>query len=86
MMKQQRGTALPMILLVMATVMALSYVVWLRFSLAHHTIGKQAWQWDIFYFRTILGAVLGAIFWFRGLGIVVWVHALYNVALVSTDV
>ncbi len=56
------------------------------FSLAHHTIGKQAWHWDIFYFRTILGAVLGAIFWFRGLGIVVWVHALYNVALVSTDV
>ena len=56
------------------------------FSLAHHTIGKQAWHWDIFYFRTVLGVVLGAIFWFRGLGIVVWVHALYNVALVSNDV
>jgi len=55
------------------------------FSLAHHKIGRQPWYWDVFYFRTMMGAVLGLLFWFRGLGIVVWVHALYNVALVSID-
>lgn len=53
------------------------------FSYAHHTIGGEAWDWQRFYYRSMMGGLLGLIFWFRGLGIAVWVHALYDVALVS---
>ncbi len=60
------------------------------FSLAHHNIGgeplESAEDWQRFYFRAMMGGLLGLIYWFRGLGIVVWAHALYDVALVTPHV
>jgi membrane protease YdiL (CAAX protease family) len=55
------------------------------FSYAHHAasgIGTEPWHWGRFVLRALLGALLGAIFWVRGLGIVVYTHALYNVAVI----
>ena len=55
------------------------------FSLAHHEgvgIGTDPWSWGLFGIRALLGALLGAIFWWRGLGIVVYTHALYNIAVI----
>jgi len=54
------------------------------FSLAHYRgigIGSDPWHWGQASLRALLGALLGAIFWWRGLGIVVYTHALYNVAV-----
>ncbi|MHC4957956.1 MAG: lysostaphin resistance A-like protein [Planctomycetota bacterium] len=53
------------------------------FSLAHHRYGGEAYRPQVFFFRTMMGALLGTLYWFRGLGIVVWVHALYNVVVVT---
>lgn len=51
------------------------------FSWAHHSLGGEPWDPDVFLYRAVMGAALGAIFWYRGLGIVVYVHALYNLTL-----
>ena len=40
------------------------------------------WKRGVFWYRAGMGAVLGFVFWARGLGIVVYAHALYNVSLV----
>lgn len=53
------------------------------FSLAHHRYGGEPYQRQVFYFRTMMGVLLGTLYWYRGLGIVVYVHALYNVAIVA---
>lgn len=55
------------------------------FSFAHHEasgIGSEVWDWSVFGLRALLGALLGAVYWWRGLGIVVYTHALYNVAVI----
>ena len=55
------------------------------FSYAHHAasgIGSEPWHLGRFVLRALLGTLLGAIFWVRGLGIVVYTHALYNVAVI----
>ncbi len=49
------------------------------FSYAHHAIGGEAWDPAIFWFRTMMGVLLGVIYLLRGLGIVAYAHALYNV-------
>jgi membrane protease YdiL (CAAX protease family) len=57
----------------------------LLFSFAHHEasgIGSEVWDWSHFLLRALLGALLGAVYWWRGLGIVVYTHALYNVAVI----
>ena len=54
------------------------------FSFAHHAasgIGNEEWNLGIFLLRTFLGALLGALYCWRGLGVVVYTHALYNVAV-----
>ena len=51
------------------------------FSWAHHALGGEPYDRDVFLYRAVMGGVLGTIFWFRGLGIVVYVHALYNMSL-----
>jgi membrane protease YdiL (CAAX protease family) len=53
----------------------------LLFSLAHHELGGEPWDRGVFLFRAMMGALLGVLYWARGLGIVVYTHALYNVAL-----
>lgn len=53
----------------------------LLFSAAHHTIGGEAWRLPVFLFRALMGVLLGWIYWARGLGIVVYTHALYNAAV-----
>lgn len=52
------------------------------FSYAHHALGGQPYERGVFLYRTLMGVILGAAFWLRGLGIVVYAHALYNVSLV----
>jgi len=55
------------------------------FCLAHHEgigIGSDPWDVRLFALRALLGALLGAVYWWRGLGIVVYTHALYNIAVI----
>ncbi|MFQ5845210.1 MAG: type II CAAX prenyl endopeptidase Rce1 family protein [Planctomycetota bacterium] len=51
----------------------------LLFSEAHHRIGGEARSAAVFWFRAAMGAGLGALYLARGLGIVAYTHALYNV-------
>lgn len=51
------------------------------FSYAHHAIGREPYTQTAFLYRALMGVILGAAFCLRGLGIVVYAHALYNVAL-----
>ncbi len=51
------------------------------FSYAHHALGGEPWSHPKFVYRALMGAILGTAFCLRGLGIVVYAHALYNVAL-----
>ena len=53
----------------------------LAFSYAHHALGGEAFDHRVFVYRALMGAILGAAFCLRGFGIVVYAHALYNVAL-----
>lgn len=54
----------------------------LVFSWAHHGLGGEPFRRGVFWYRAGMGAVLGGIFWARGLGIVVYTHAFYNAALI----
>jgi membrane protease YdiL (CAAX protease family) len=54
----------------------------LVFSWAHHSVGGEPWNARVFLFRAAMGALLGWIYLARGLGVVVYAHALYNVVLV----
>jgi membrane protease YdiL (CAAX protease family) len=51
------------------------------FSYAHHALGGEPYTHAAFLYRTLMGVILGTAFCTRGLGIVVYAHALYNVAL-----
>lgn len=51
------------------------------FSYAHHAIGQEPYRHAVFLYRALMGVILGAAFCLRGLGIAVYAHALYNVAL-----
>jgi hypothetical protein len=51
------------------------------FSYAHHALGGEPYDKAVFLYRALMGVILGAVFSARGLGIVVYAHALYNVAL-----
>jgi Type II CAAX prenyl endopeptidase Rce1-like len=67
-----KGWVVPLAILVSAAL----------FSWAHHALGGQPYDRSVFLYRTLMGVILGTVFWFRGLGIVVYAHALYNVSLV----
>ncbi len=54
------------------------------FSFAHHAashIGSEEWNLGVFTIRALLGSLIGLLYCVRGLGIVVYTHALYNVAV-----
>jgi hypothetical protein len=51
------------------------------FSWAHHALGGEPYVQGVFLYRALMGVILGAAFCLRGLGIVVYAHAIYNVAL-----
>jgi len=55
------------------------------FSYAHHALGGEPYTHAAFLYRALMGVILGAAFCVRGLGIVVYAHAFYNVALVSLE-
>lgn len=55
----------------------------LLFSYAHHALGPEEFSRGVFLYRALMGVILGTVYYFRGLGIVVYAHALYNVALVA---
>lgn len=48
------------------------------FSGFHHLWGEPFVP-TVFLFRTMAGVLLGVIFWFRGYGVVVYTHAMYDV-------
>ncbi len=52
----------------------------LAFATYHH-VGANADPWEsrLFVFRALAGILLGLVFAFRGLGVVVYLHALYDV-------
>jgi len=57
------------------------------FSLFHYMgIYGDIFTWQIFILRTIAGIFLGGVFLFRGLGISVYTHILYDMVLVSIPV
>jgi len=51
------------------------------FSYAHHALGGEPYSHAAFLYRALMGVILGAAYCARGLGIVVYAHALYNVGL-----
>jgi hypothetical protein len=56
----------------------------LVFSAFHH-IGHHgdALVWDVFTFRFLAGAILAAIFQFRGLAVAVYTHVIYDILVVA---
>jgi hypothetical protein len=55
----------------------------LIFAIVHYTgTLKDSFTYASFTFRLLSGLVLSAIFMFRGLGVVVYTHAIYNVLTV----
>jgi hypothetical protein len=59
------------------------------FSFAHHAashIGSEPWDVRVFLIRALLGALLGVLYCWRGLGVVVYTHALYNIAVLNVAV
>jgi membrane protease YdiL (CAAX protease family) len=47
------------------------------FSLHHHL--REDFDRGVFLFRTMAGVLLGFLFWFRGFGVCVYTHAMYDV-------
>jgi membrane protease YdiL (CAAX protease family) len=47
------------------------------FSLHHHL--REDFDRGVFLFRTMAGVLLGFLFWFRGFGVCVYTHAIYDV-------
>lgn len=50
----------------------------LMFSGFHHLWG-ETFAPGVFLFRTMAGVLLGVIFWFRGYGVCVYTHAMYDI-------
>ena len=44
----------------------------------HHHLGEP-FEMGVFLFRTMAGVILGFLFWFRGFGVCVYTHAMYDV-------
>ncbi|MGH7163387.1 MAG: CPBP family glutamic-type intramembrane protease [Planctomycetota bacterium] len=53
----------------------------IAFSWAHHTVGGEPWDRRVFVYRAVMGGALGVLYRFRGLGIVAYAHASYDVLL-----
>ncbi len=64
---------------VVATVVVSSVL----FALAHNVgpLGEDLDRYS-FVFRTVCGALLGAVFLVRGLGVAVWTHSIYNALVI----
>jgi len=54
------------------------------FSAFHHVCGEPFAR-DVFLFRVMAGAILGFLFWFRGYGVCVYTHAMYDVYVFLTQ-
>lgn len=68
---------------VAATAIAISS---LAFSAHHYVpIGMEPWHLGSFAFRSIAGAYLAVIFWYRGYGSAAGTHAAYNVGLIGLE-
>jgi hypothetical protein len=52
----------------------------------HHPIGVEPFEISRFAFRTVAGAYLALVFWYRGYGAAAGCHAAYNVVLVIPGV
>ncbi len=57
----------------------------LAFAAAHHLGAHgEPWSAHAFAFRTLAGAVFGAIFWFRSLAHAVYAHVFYDLVVTAT--
>ncbi|MSR37498.1 MAG: CPBP family intramembrane metalloprotease [Planctomycetes bacterium] len=54
------------------------------FSWFHHLWGEPILR-SVFLFRTMAGVILGLLFWFRGYGVCVYTHAMYDIYLYLTQ-
>ena len=60
--------------------LALAFIISsLLFSAAHHVIGGEPWAVAPFVYRFFCGMIFAALFQFRGLGVAVYTHALYDI-------
>jgi hypothetical protein len=58
----------------------------LLFAAAHHLGAHgEPWTAHAFAFRTVCGAVFGALFWFRSLAHAVYAHVLYDVLVAAAS-
>jgi hypothetical protein len=58
----------------------------LLFAAAHHLGAHgEPWTAHAFAFRTVCGAVFGALFWFRSLAHAVYAHVLYDVLVAAVS-
>ena len=58
----------------------------LLFAAAHHLGAHgEPWAAHAFAFRTVCGAVFGALFWFRSLAHAVYAHVLYDVLVAAAQ-
>lgn len=53
------------------------------FSLHHHL--REPYDHGVFLFRAMAGVILGFLFWFRGFGVCVYTHAMYDVYFFLRD-
>lgn len=65
------------------SMVAIIVITGVMFS-AYHYLGAEAFSWPSFTFRTAAGMYLGGIYVYRGLGITVGTHALYDIIYTLT--
>jgi hypothetical protein len=63
------------------TVLAVAIAA-ILFSAFHYIGGREAFAFDSFIFRFYAGAILGALFVARGIGVTSYTHAIYNLLLI----
>ncbi len=51
----------------------------LLFSAAHHVIGGEPWHVGVFTYRFLCGLFFASIFYWRGLAVAVYSHAIYDI-------
>lgn len=67
-------TAIPVIIIISAVLFS-----------AYHYLGNEPFSYAVFFFRTAIGIYLAGIYIYRGFGIAVGCHAVYDLILVGVD-
>lgn len=80
-LKMKRGVAAVVSLLLAAVIFSVFHFV---DPLTTDFTQSVHWDWPLFYYRFAAGASLGALYLWRGLGIVAYAHAVYNILVFCT--